>query len=67
MWSGDAGCAVETEKAAVVRPCQEKGSGRATWLNTGSGSRRKTSAGTSEEEQEEDCGGRYETGGIFRD
>ena len=62
MWSGDIGCAVETKKAVMVWPCQEKGSRRTTWQNPGTGSCRKASSGTSEKELEEDCGDGYETG-----
>ena len=60
MQSGNIGRTVDT-KAARVWPCQEKGSGRTTWLNPENGSYWKTSTGTSEKELEEDCGDRYET------
>ena len=61
MRSGNIGCAVETKKAAMIRPCQEKGSGGTTCQNPGAESYWKTSSGTSGKELEEDCGVRYET------
>ena len=65
MLTGNIGSTVETKKAAMVQPSQEKGSGRTSWYNPGTGSYWKTSLETSERELKEDFKDRYETSWSF--